>query len=111
VHTVSRSRRKTSIVGNTNCRSERQDKKIWHQRWRTLERAALTSASAKKLSNFLPLLENQVSSSWTMDKDGKHFFSPDRQVVLADRLADGKGKTDQERASLKRRLLRKWMGK
>lgn len=32
---VSRNRRKTPIVGHTTCGSEREDKKLWHQRWRT----------------------------------------------------------------------------
>ncbi len=41
---MSRSRRKTPIVGHTTCGSEREDK-LWHQRWRTRERTALTSAS------------------------------------------------------------------
>lgn len=35
---MSRSRRKTPIVGHTTCGSEREDKKLWHQRWRTRER-------------------------------------------------------------------------
>ena len=43
---MSRSRRKTPIVGHTTCGSEREDKKLWHQRWRTRERTALTSASS-----------------------------------------------------------------
>ncbi|WP_282811691.1 hypothetical protein [Thauera humireducens] len=42
---MSRSRRKTPIVGHTTCHSEREDKKLWHQRWRTSERTALASAS------------------------------------------------------------------
>jgi hypothetical protein len=33
---MSRSRRKTPIVGHTTCGSEREDKKLWHQRWRTV---------------------------------------------------------------------------
>ena len=41
---MSRSRRKTPIVGHTTCGSEREDKKLWHQRWRTRERTALTRA-------------------------------------------------------------------
>ncbi len=56
---MSRSRRKTPIVGHTTCGSEREDKKLWHQRWRTRERTALTSASPEALSAHLPLLENQ----------------------------------------------------
>lgn len=59
---MSRSRRKTPIVGHTTCGSEREDKKLWHQRWRTRERTALTSASPEALSAHLPLLENQASA-------------------------------------------------
>lgn len=62
---MSRSRRKTPIVGHTTCGSEREDKKLWHQRWRTRERTALTSASPEALSAHLPLLENQASSVWS----------------------------------------------
>lgn len=51
---MSRTRRKTPIVGHTTCGSEREDKKLWHQRWRTRERTALTSASPEALSNRLP---------------------------------------------------------
>ncbi len=58
-YVMSRSRRKTPIVGHTTCGSEREDKKLWHQRWRTRERTALTSASPEALSAHLPLLENR----------------------------------------------------
>lgn len=51
---MSRSRRKTPIVGHTTCGSEREDKKLWHQRWRTRERTALTSASPEALSAHRP---------------------------------------------------------
>lgn len=71
---MSRSRRKTPIVGHTTCGSEREDKKLWHQRWRTRERTALTSASPEALSAHLPLLENQASSVWSMGKDGRSYF-------------------------------------
>ena len=73
---MSRSRRKTPIVGHTTCGSEREDKKLWHQRWRTRERTALTSASPEALS-----------------------------AATADRIANHKGRNPQERASLKKRLL------
>lgn len=71
---MSRSRRKTPIVGHTTCGSEREDKKLWHQRWRTRERTALTSASPEALSAHLPLLENQASSVWSMGKDGRSYW-------------------------------------
>ncbi|MDU6990819.1 MAG: hypothetical protein E6366_22765 [Escherichia coli] len=74
---MSRSRRKTPIVGHTTCGSEREDKKLWHQRWRTRERTALTSA----------------------------YWPVKRQAATADRIANHKGRNPQERASLKKRLL------
>ena len=46
---MSRSRRKTPIVGHTTCGSEREDKKLWHQRWRTRERALLQIVGGDKL--------------------------------------------------------------
>lgn len=108
---MSRSRRKTPIVGHTNSRSEREDKKLWHRRWRTRERVALTSASPEALSAHLPLLENQVSSVWSMRKDGHSYWPSKRQAASADRFANHKSRNPQERASLKKRLMRKWMSK
>ena len=108
---MSRSRRKTPIVGHTTCRSERKDKKLWHQRWRTRERTAPVSASPDALSAHLPLLENQVSNVWSMGKDGRSYWPVKRQAATADRIANHKGRNPQERASLKKRLLRKWMSK
>lgn len=78
---MSRSRRKTPIVGHTTCGSEREDKKLWHQRWRTRERTALTSASPEALSAHLPLLENQASSVWSMGKDGRSYWPVKRQAL------------------------------
>lgn len=108
---MSRSRRKTPIVGHTTCRSEREDKQLWHQRWRTRERTALSSASPDALNAYLPLLENQVSSVWAMGKDGRSYWPIKRQVTTADRIANDKGCNPHERASLKKRLLHKWMSK
>ncbi|WP_425357665.1 hypothetical protein [Methylomicrobium album] len=71
---MSRSRRKTPIVGHTTCRSERKDKKRWHRRWRTRERIALASASPEALNAHLPLLENQVGNVWSMGKDGRFYW-------------------------------------
>ncbi len=94
---MSRSRRKTPIVGHTTCRSEREDKKLWHQRWRTHERTALASASPEALCAHLPLLENQVSNVWSMGKDGRSYWPIKRQAATADRIANHKGEVIQER--------------
>ncbi|MGZ3238698.1 MAG: hypothetical protein ACXU8A_15140 [Burkholderiaceae bacterium] len=108
---MSRSRRKTPIVGFTSCRSERQDKNLWHRRWRTRERVALATSSTEALSAHLTQLENQSSNVWTMDKDGRSYWPVANQTAVAERIANRKGRNPQERASLKKRLLRKWMGK
>lgn len=108
---MSRSRRKTPILATTTCRSERQDKKLWHQRWRALERTTLASASAEALSAHQPLLENEVINVWAMGKDGHNYHFARTQAAAAAHIADRKGRNPQERASLKRRLLHKWMSK
>lgn len=108
---MSRSNRKTPIFGNTICHSERQDKKLWHHRWRTRERTMLASASPEILISHLSLLKNQVSNVWSMGKDGHSYRSAAHQNVMAERIANHKGGSPQERASLKKRLLHKWMSK
>lgn len=108
---MSRSRRMTPITGHTNYHSERQDKKLWHQRWRTHERTALANASTEALSAHLPLMENQVSDVWSMGKDGRSYWPVAHQVEIAKRIADHQGRSPQERVSLQKRFLHKRMGK
>lgn len=108
---MSRSRRKIPIVGHTNCRSERRDKKIWHQRWRTHERIALATLSTGGLHAHLPILEHQVSNVWSMGKDGRSYWPICRQQKIAERIAQRTGRSPQEGSALKIRLLRKWMSK
>jgi len=108
---MSRSRRKTPIFGIAVCRSEKEDKKLWHQRLRARERTALSAASPEALIGYLPLLENQVSNVWAMGKDG-HIYRPVKhQETAADRGASRRGATTKEIASLKQRFLHKWMAK
>lgn len=108
---MSRSRRKTPIVGCTTSRSERQDKKVWHKRWRARERTALTSTKVDDLDAYLPLLEKQVSNVWDMGKDGKQYWPIHRQVIVAEISAQKKGRTTKECLSLKQRQMHKSMGK
>lgn len=108
---MSRSRRKNPIISITMCRSERQDKKIWHKRWRALERTALTSTDPEVLENHLTLSEKQVSNVWSMGKDGKQYWSIASQQKVAEAIANQKGKTPRERQSLKNRLAHKAMRK
>jgi hypothetical protein len=108
---MSRSHCKTPIVGYTTSRSKRENKKLWHQRWRSRERTALASAPPDTTSAYLPLLERQVSNIWSMSKDGRTYWPIRNQEATADRIANHRGRNPQERAALKKRLMRKWMSK
>lgn len=108
---MSRSRRKSPIMGVTTCHSERQDKKNWHKRWRARERISLNSTLFDELESYLPILEKQVSNVWNMGKDGKQYWPIHRQVIMAEISAQKKGGTAKERLSLKYRQMHKSMGK
>lgn len=108
---MSRSRRKTPILGHTTCSSERDDKKRWHRRWRNRERTNLVNASREDFYDHLPVLKNEVSNVWSMGKDGKSYWSTNFQVDTADRIADHTGRSSQEHAARKKRLLHKWRSK
>jgi hypothetical protein len=107
---MSRSRRKTPIFGLTNSRSEKQDKKIWHGRLRAQERTALTTDPAKAGEKVLPEVRD-ASNPWSMDKDGRCWWSLDRQAQHAERAANRQGRTRKEREALKARLQHRWMAK
>ncbi len=53
---MNRSRKKTPTVGHTTCRSEHQDKKIWHKSRHACERTALTSTKFDDLDAYFPLV-------------------------------------------------------
>jgi len=55
-------------------------------------------------------VNKDVSSVWSMAKDGKRYFHPRKQIAMAARMAQ-RGKTSIERQSLKIRLLRKLTAK
>jgi len=77
---VSRSRRKTPIFGHTTARSEADDKRLWHKRWRSRVRDQLATLGPD--GDPLPVHRQAVSSAWDMAKDGKHWFV----IRLAKRL-------------------------
>lgn len=70
---MSRSRRKTPIRGITTAQSEKQDKRIANRRLRRRVRSALRVEPEAPL----PVLR-EVSNAWSMDKDGRWFFDPER---------------------------------
>ncbi|MDR2213995.1 MAG: hypothetical protein LBE21_10280 [Pseudomonadales bacterium] len=106
---MSRSRRKTPIFGHTTARSEAADKRLWHKRWRSHQRDQL--AAARPDDDIAPIPRHAVSSTWVMAKDGKSWFGPHRQQVIAERFASGRSKQESERKALRARLLAKWRGK
>ncbi len=106
---MSRSRRKTPIFGHTTARSEADDKRLWHKRWRSRARDQLASLGAD--GDPLPVHRQTVSSTWDMAKDGKYWFDPRRQQELAERIAARRGHSRPERKSLRARLLAKWRAK
>ena len=106
---MSRSRRKTPIFGYANADSEASDKRIWHSRMRHRERQALHSAD--DYDGRLTTVRDDVSSTWNMSKDGKHWFGEKAREETAEWIAERRGKTDQERATIKRRLIRRWTAK
>ncbi len=106
---MSRSRRKTPIFGYASADSEANDKRIWHSRMRHRERQALHSAD--DYDAHMTTVRDQVSSTWEMDKDGKHFWPEKSREETATWIAERRGKTDKERATIKRRLIRRWASK
>lgn len=67
---MSRSRKKTPIIGNANGDSEAMDKRLWHKRLRARERDRLITDPESE-----PTHINEVSSTWDMAKDGKQYWA------------------------------------
>jgi hypothetical protein len=108
---MSRSVRKKPIMGISICRSEKQDKQIWHKRWRRRERIALTCKPVETLENHLTSTEKEVVKVWSMGKESRQRWPLHRQAISAKESADHQGRSPQERSALRKRFLHKWMGK
>ena len=106
---MSRSLRKTPIFGHTTARSEADDKRLWHKRWRVSERDQLATVGAD--TDHLTVQRNAVSSTWDMAKDGKAWFDPSRQREISERIAAWRARLLPERKALQARLLAKWRSK
>lgn len=106
---MSRSLRKTPIFGHTAARTEADDKRLWHKRWRSRERDQLASLGPE--GDPFPVHRQAVSSTWDMAKDGKHWFDPRRQREIAECIAARNSPLKAERKALKARLLAKWRAK
>ena len=71
---MSGSRKKTSIGGMTTAASEKHDKRLANRRLRRAVREVLNTVEGPDL---LPH-RRELSSPWTMAKDGKHWFDARR---------------------------------
>lgn len=75
---MSRSKRKKPIFGITTSESEAEDKRLWHKRMRARVREQLHHEPDPQ-----PIHENAVGSVWAMSKDGKHYWFPRQEAMLA----------------------------
>lgn len=108
---MSRSKRKTPIFGRVICASEREDKTLWHRKFRSRERVALKSANSEQLIDYLPISEKQVSNPWAMGKDGHWYFPISEHKAHAEYCSTRQGQTLAEKIALKKRFFRKLMAK
>lgn len=108
---MSRSRRKTPIYGIATVASERQDKDLWHRRFRRHERLALVHSAGNGFQVHQSVLVRDVSDPWTMGKDGHRYYSIADQIRDSSQLVS-RTTTDLEKLELlKRRHMRKAMSK
>jgi hypothetical protein len=75
---VSRSRRKTPVIGVTTSDSEKQDKTEYNRRHRRVVKQAVHIDDETRP---LPGL-HEHSNPWSMSKDGKMRFDPDKNRDL-----------------------------
>jgi hypothetical protein len=75
---MSRSCRKTPIVGITTAASEKRDKQLANRRLRRVVKRVLRDEPEAQV---LPL-KREVSDVWAMDKDGKCWFDAGRHAEL-----------------------------
>ena len=73
---MSRSYKKTPVIGHTAAESEKYDKKLWHRRFRHKTKDILRSLhnDPDMIDDTIMPVEDDVSSTWSMSKDGKHYL-------------------------------------
>ncbi len=70
---MSRSRRKKPIFGNTSSDSEKQDKVIYHRRFRRRVADAIRESVQSGDEATFPVAD-EVGNQWRWDKDGKTYW-------------------------------------
>ena len=72
---MSKSRRKTPIVGNTIAESEKKDKRLWNKKFRRLSNQKI------KQGDEPPADIREVTEVWSGEKDGKHWTDADESIM------------------------------
>jgi hypothetical protein len=90
---MSRSYRKNPIIGNTSS-SEKYDKVHTHRKLRKHIKDHITGTHGdlESLEQILMPIEDEISDSWTMAKDGKTYYDIDDTENDPDWLKDFKKK-------------------
>ena len=73
---MSRSKRKTKIFGNTTAESEKKCKKLFHRKYRALERHLITKIEQEIIDpdDVSFYNEEETFNVYGMEKDGKQYF-------------------------------------
>lgn len=77
---MSRSHRKNSIFGITLSESEKNDKKIWHSRFRTNAKQNLKTCN--DYENLIDIHYREVSDVWAMAKDGRRWMNINKMPYM-----------------------------
>lgn len=72
---MSRSRRKTPIIGNTVSSSERYDKRRCNRKLRRRAKAILIGCDYNGVCECIFPDKREILDTWLMSKDGKHWIS------------------------------------
>lgn len=84
---MSRSFKKTPIIGHSTSDSEKECKKIWHRSMRRKEKSNIKiSIKNGNAEGHISLVVNDIISTWDMAKDGKHYWSEKQRLK---RLKEG----------------------
>jgi len=67
---MSRSYKKTPAGGITKAESEKEDKELWHRKWRRTTKSMLHNVDE---DDVYPE-EKDVSNPWAMSKDGRQYW-------------------------------------
>ncbi len=110
---MSRSFRKTPIFGFTTAQSEKEDKRIWHSRFRSREKQRLQQSALSDPESHLTTVELDVSNVWSFNKDGRQYFPVKRHAGIAMSSAKFRALHADTKAqqALAKRFLKRTMAK